>query len=85
MLGHPIHLELREQAEKNEILSPRIYTSSPSLNGNSVQSVEEARNKVNTYASEGYDFLKLHPGIKREVFDEIVRVAGENNITFGLQ
>ena len=27
MLGHPSHLELREQAEKGEVLSPRIYTS----------------------------------------------------------
>jgi imidazolonepropionase-like amidohydrolase len=75
MLGHPLHLELREQAEKNEILSPRIYTSSPSLNGNTVPSPEEARQKVTEYHQAGYDFLKLHPGIQLEVFDEIVRTA----------
>jgi len=82
MLGHPIHLELREQAKNNEILSPRIYTSSPSLNGNTVPTKEEARNKVMTYHDEGYDFLKLHPGIKREVFDEIVKTAQEVGIPY---
>ncbi len=29
MLGHPLHLELREQAANNQLLSPRIFTSVP--------------------------------------------------------
>jgi len=82
MLGHPLHLELREQAENNDILSPRIYTSSPSLNGNTVPSPEEARQKVTEYHQAGYDFLKLHPGIQLEVFDEIVRTAKELGIPY---
>ena len=82
MLGHPVHLELRKQAENNEILSPRIYTSSPSLNGNTVPTKEEARQKVIAYHEDGYDFLKLHPGIKLEVFDEIVRTAKEVEIPY---
>ncbi len=82
MLGHPIHLELREKAENNEILSPRIFTSSPSINGNSVQTIEEARTKVTQYKSDGYDFLKLHPGLKLEVFDEVVKTAKEVGIKY---
>jgi hypothetical protein len=82
MLGHPNHLELRTKAISNEILSPRIYTSSPSLNGNSVPSVEVAQKKVQQYAEEGYDFLKIHPGIKLEVFREIVRASEEYGIEF---
>lgn len=82
MLGHPSHLELREQAKKGEILSPRIFTSSPSLNGNSVATREEARTKVTQYAEEGYDFLKIHPGIQLEVFDEVVKTANEVGISF---
>ena len=82
MLGHPVHLELRKQAADNEILSPRIYTSSPSLNGNTVPTQEEARQKVMAYHEDGYDFLKLHPGIRREVFDEIVRTAKEVGIPY---
>ncbi|MDH7447159.1 amidohydrolase family protein [Aquimarina sp. 2201CG14-23] len=82
MLGHSSHLVLREKAAKGEILSPRIFTSSPSLNGNSVQTKEEAISKVTTYKKEGYDFLKIHPGIKLEVFDQVVTTANDVGITF---
>lgn len=82
MLGDPSHLVLKEKAENGEILSPRIFTSSPSLNGNSVTTPEEAMNKVTTYKKEGYDFLKIHPGIKKEFFDQIVKTANEVGITF---
>jgi hypothetical protein len=82
MLGNPVHLELREKANQKEILSPRIYTSSPSLNGNTVRTPEEARTKVQAYAEAGYDFLKLHPGIRLHVFDEIVKTSQETGIPF---
>ncbi len=82
MLGDPTHLVLREKAKNSEILSPRIFTSSPSLNGNSVQTPEEAKEKVATYKNDDYDFLKIHPGIQLEVFDEIVRTANEVGIPF---
>lgn len=82
MLGHPSHLELKQQVEKREVLGPRIFTSSPSLNGGSVRTPGEARAKVTQYQKEGYDFLKIHPGIKREVFDELVAAARETGIPF---
>lgn len=82
MLGHPVHLELREKASINEILSPRIFTSSPSVNGNTVKTVEEAIEKVTKYKNDGYDFLKIHPGLKREVFDQVVKTANEVGIGF---
>jgi hypothetical protein len=82
MLGHPSHLKLRKEAEQGKLLSPRIFTSSPSFNGNSVKSTEEAKEKVITYKNDGYDFLKIHPGIERTVFDELVKTANEEGITF---
>ena len=82
MLGDPLHLELREKAQNGDILSPRIFTSSPSLNGNSVKTVEEASQKVTAYQQAGYDFLKIHPGIQREVFDQVVKTAHEVGIPF---
>ncbi|MGB3151157.1 MAG: amidohydrolase family protein [Maribacter sp.] len=82
MLGHPLHLELREKAKTGELLSPRIFTSSPSLNGSSVTSMEEAAEKVTTYKNEGYDFLKIHPGIQLDIFDQIVKTANEVGIPF---
>lgn len=82
MLGDPMHLELRKNASQGSLLSPRIYTSSPSLNGNSVTSKEEAIEKVTRYKKEGYDFLKIHPGIQKEVFDQVVETANAVGIPF---
>jgi imidazolonepropionase-like amidohydrolase len=82
MLGQPYHLELKEQIAAGDILSPRVYTSSPSCNGNTVQTVEEAQTKVAQYAADGYDFLKIHPGIKLDVFTELVNTARKEGIAF---
>jgi imidazolonepropionase-like amidohydrolase len=82
MLGHPRHLELREQVENGSILGPRIYTSGPSINGNSAPDIETATAMVREQQAAGYDFLKLHPGIKLEVFDAIVATAKEVGIPY---
>jgi cytosine/adenosine deaminase-related metal-dependent hydrolase len=83
MLGEPSHLELRARSASDEILAPRIYTSGPSLNGNSVGSAEQASKMVRTQKEAGYDFLKLHPGLTRTNFDAIVETADEIGITYG--
>ena len=75
MLGDPFHLSLRQQVKDGEVLGPRIYTSGPSLNGNSVPTDTTAIRKVKAQQLAGYDFMKIHPGIKRAVFDSLVSTA----------
>ncbi|CAN5845182.1 amidohydrolase family protein [soil metagenome] len=82
MLGNPGHLELRERSARNEIVAPRIYTSGPSLNGNSAPTPEVAVRMVEEQAAAGYDLLKLHPGLSREVYDAIVSAADRVEIPF---
>lgn len=82
MLGHPSHLELREKVNAGEVLGPRIYTSGPSFNGNSVPTAEVAREMVKEQKAAGYDFMKLHPGIKRDVFDSMVVAANSENFGY---
>lgn len=82
MLGDPRHLPLRARAARGELLSPTIYTSSPSLNGNSVPTGRAAVDSVTKYRRAGYDFLKIHPGIKREVFDTLAATADRVGIRF---
>ncbi len=82
MLGQPAHLELREQAAKGEILSPRIFTSGPSFNANSIQSEDQARQMVRDQVDAGYDLLKFHPGIQPQYFDAITQEANEFGIEF---
>jgi len=82
MLGHPYHLELQNLIKKGELLSPRIYTSGPSLNGRSVQSDSAARIMVRQQEKAGYDFLKLHPGLSLSIFNTIANTAKEVDIPF---
>ncbi|HNR05778.1 MAG TPA: amidohydrolase family protein [Saprospiraceae bacterium] len=83
MLGQPFHLNLKEKLAKQGITNmPVVYTSSPSFNGNSVPDVSTAEKLVKQYQSEGYDFLKIHPGIKVEVYDALTRTAKQVGIPF---
>ena len=82
MLGHSSHLQLREDVLSGKILGPTIYTSSPSMNGNSVPSEEMADSLVRAHKAAGYDFLKVHPGIKKNVFDKMIATADEVGIGF---
>src|SRR5690606_26475603 len=82
MLGHPSQLELRRRAKDGSLISPRILVSSPSLNGRSASTKEQVINLVNLYKEEGYDFLKIHPGVPLEAFDQIVQSAREVDIPF---
>ncbi len=82
MLGDPSHLVLRKYAAENQMLSPRIFTATPSFSGGSVPTPEEAREKVTTYKKQGYDFLKIHPGLKIAVFDAMVKTAKKVGIRF---
>jgi hypothetical protein len=93
MLGDPRHLDLRARAAKGQLLSPTIYTSGPSLNGNSVPTPGVAVRMVSEQKAAGYDFLKIHPGIDSEVFDTLtaaaqrarIRMAGHVPLEVGLE
>jgi imidazolonepropionase-like amidohydrolase len=93
MLGHPRHLDLRARVARGELLSPTIYTSGPSLNGNSVPTPGAAARIVTEQKAAGYDFLKIHPGINGEVFDTLLaaaqrsgmRLAGHVPLEVGLE
>jgi imidazolonepropionase-like amidohydrolase len=82
MLGAPAHLELRAALAANEVLGPRLITSGPSFNGNSVSSPAQAAAMVREQAEAGYDFLKIHPGLTLEEYDAMAAAARELGIPF---
>lgn len=63
MLGHATHLGLRREVQAHRVFGPRIVTSGPSFNGNSVSSPEQAASMVREQHAAGFDFLKIHPGL----------------------
>jgi len=82
MLGHPKHLELREQVKRGEVLGPHFYTTGPSFNGMSITSPEAGAETVIRQKNQGYDYLKLHPGLSRAKFDSIAAAAKRVGIPF---
>jgi imidazolonepropionase-like amidohydrolase len=82
MLGHPRHLELRTRAARGELLSPTIYTSGPSLNGNSIPDAAAAAKAAIEQKAAGYDLLKIHPGVSREAFDTLAATARRIGMPF---
>lgn len=83
MLGAPAHLELRSKLGRGELIGPRLYTSGPSLNGNSVATPGDGRRMVAEQKTAGYDFLKIHPGLDRARYDSIAAAAREHRMRFG--
>jgi hypothetical protein len=82
MLGHPRHIPLRERLAKGELFGPRMWSSGPSFNGNSVTSPEVATQMVKDQKAAGYDFLKIHPGVSRESFDAMDATADSLGVTY---
>jgi imidazolonepropionase-like amidohydrolase len=82
MLGAPGQLELRRRTARGELLGPTILVGAPSLNGSSAPDPVTATRLVREHRGAGYDFLKLHPGLSRPVYDAVVETARAEGITW---
>ncbi len=82
MLGAPMHLALRDSIAAGTLFGPRLLTSGPSFNGNSVTSPGVAARMVRDQKAAGYDLLKIHPGVPRAAFDSLAAVANALRIPF---
>lgn len=82
MLGAPMHLALRDSIADGRVFGPRLLTSGPSFNGNSVTSPEQAMAMVRAQKEAGYDLLKIHPGVPRVAFDSLAATANRLGIPF---
>lgn len=82
MLGRPSHLQLRADLIEGKVFGPRLITSGPSMNGQSVNGSSEAESLVRAQHAAGYDFVKIHPGLKADEFEAIARTANELGMPF---
>ena len=81
--GMPMHLRIKEDVNKDEIISPLFFTSGPKLTGPefigddnlNLTTPEEARDKVISYKERGYDFVKTYYGLTPELFDAVLEQA----------
>lgn len=83
MQGHPSHIALRQRVESGEIIGPRLYLSSPPLSGGNTNNVDTAVARVRAAKAAGYDHLKVHEGLSKEVYEAIARTAREQGLPWG--
>jgi imidazolonepropionase-like amidohydrolase len=82
MLGWPGQIELREQVANREMQGPTLYLAGPSFSGVSVKNPAQAIQRVREQKEEGWDLLKVHPGLSRESYDAMVKTAKEVGMPF---
>ena len=82
MLGWPGQLELRDKVRSGQVLGPTLLLAGHSFSGQTVPSPESAIRRVKEQKGEGWDLLKVHPGVRRDVYDAMVRTAKEVEIEF---
>jgi imidazolonepropionase-like amidohydrolase len=82
MLGWPGQLELRDRVNRGDLLGPSLYLAGPSFSGSTVPTPPQAVARVKEQKAQGWDLLKVHPGMKREVYDAMARTADEVGIRF---
>lgn len=83
MLGYDHQLELKDKVNSGELIGPNLYLAGPSFNGNSISSPQQAREKVIQQKEEGWDLLKIHPGLTLAEYNAMAETANDVGITFG--
>lgn len=83
MLGHEGQLDIKARANASELIAPTLYLAGPSFSGGSIDSPEAAAAKVRQQKAEGWDLLKVHPGLTIAEFDAMAETANEIGIRFG--
>jgi imidazolonepropionase-like amidohydrolase len=85
MLGFPGQLEWREKARRGDIIAPTLYLAGPSFTGNgpgATTTPQQAVDRVRAQKAEGWDLLKVHPGLKLPVYDAMAKTAREVGLEF---
>ena len=85
MLGWPGQLELRSQVASGAMIGPTLHLAGPAFTGNgptATQLPSAAVLRVNQQKAEGWDLLKVLPGLKRDVYDAMAQAADAAGIRF---
>ena len=82
LLGEPGQLALREATADGSLLGPALYLAGPAFSGGTISSPEQADERVREQTAEGWDYLKVLPGLTLEEYDAMARAANEEGIPF---
>jgi len=80
LIPSPTALEVRDRIARGEQIGPRLVVYSPSMNGNTVTSPEQAAGLVEEYANRGYEGIKTHGGLDRAEYDAMMETAARRTL-----
>lgn len=83
MLGYPHQLQLKQDIADGKRIGPTLYLAGPSFNGNSIESPKQATQRVIDQRDEGWDLLKVHPGLTLAEYQAMAKTARDANMEFG--
>ena len=83
MLGHPGQIYIRDEQKKGFVHSPNLYLAGPAFSAQSVHSPEEVVAMVRAQKKEGWDLLKVYPGLKLAEYEALAKAAKEEGMRFG--
>lgn len=75
MRGFPNHLSARQDVVSGKLLGPSLFLAGPGLGGESVTSPEDGVKQVLQQKSQGWDMVKIFPGLTRAEYDAIMTTA----------
>ena len=81
MLGHDGQLAWKEKARSGGLVAPTLYLAGPSFSGGEM-TPDQAMQRVKAQKAEGWDLLKVHPGLKVETYEAMAKTAKEVGIEF---
>ena len=82
MLGYPHQLQLKSDIAQGKRLGPTLYLAGPSFNGNTIESVEQATQRVIEQRDQGWDLLKIHPGLSLAEYQALAKTARDSDMDF---
>ena len=83
MLGGPGQLAMRQEILDGARMGPTLYLAGPGFNGNSISSPAQAAERVAAQVEDGWDLLKVHPGLTRAEYDSMASTADSLAMDFG--
>lgn len=83
MFGFDDHLDIRAQERRGQLASPNLYIAGPAFSGQSINSVQDAIDRVRLQKMQGWDLIKVHSGLSREEYDGMAKTAKEAGLRFG--
>jgi len=74
------HLQLRSDVENGRLNGPRYLVSGPQLHAEELPSLEEVEPMLDLHVEHGYDVIKVHGPLDKDIYDRLIDGAQERGL-----